>query len=89
VSARRSPVVTRWAYGRPYQLSSPAVGTPVGAMITLSAGDWGYVFALITVAERRVSRRTFQHQVGSTAAALTVAAAAAAAATLAALLVGI
>lgn len=27
-----------------------AVGTLVGAMITLSAGDWGYVFALTTVA---------------------------------------
>ena len=65
------------------------MGTPVGAMITHRRAIGATSFALITVAERRVSRRTFQHQVGSTAAALTVAAAAAAAATLAALLVGI
>jgi hypothetical protein len=31
-------------------LALGAVGTLVGAMITLSGGDWGYFFALITVA---------------------------------------
>jgi hypothetical protein len=31
-------------------LALGAVGSIVGAMITLSAGDWGYVFALLTVA---------------------------------------
>jgi Predicted membrane protein (DUF2157) len=131
-------------------LALGAVATLIGAMITLSAGDWGYVFALITVAalvtlavllgdllmlgiaavgalqvlpatvmhffpgalaaplallvagllllaaalyatrrrERGVSRRTFRHQVGSTAAALAIAAAVALATTLAVLLVG-
>jgi hypothetical protein len=31
-------------------LALGAVGTLVGAMMTLSAGDWGYVFALVSVA---------------------------------------
>jgi hypothetical protein len=40
-----------WALsGCRWSLALGAVGSLVGAMITLSAGDWGYVFALVIVA---------------------------------------